>query len=46
MAEGDEIIEVVKVPLERALEMVATGEICDGKSILGLLAAQAKMCIS
>ena len=45
-AEGDEIIEVVKVPLERALEMVATGEICDGKSILGLLAAQAKMCIS
>ena len=46
MPEGDEIIEVVKVPLERALEMVATGEICDGKSILGLLAAQAKMCIS
>jgi len=36
--ETDEIIEVVKLPLTRAVEMVEAGEICDGKSILGLLA--------
>ena len=41
--EADEIIEVVELPLERALDMVAAGEICDGKTILGLVAAQAKM---
>jgi ADP-ribose pyrophosphatase len=41
--ESDELIEVVKVPLERALEMVAAGEICDGKSILGLVAASARV---
>jgi ADP-ribose pyrophosphatase len=41
--EADEAIEVVKMPLERALEMVADGDICDGKSILGLIAARAKM---
>jgi len=40
--ESDELIEVVKVPLERALEMVAAGEICDGKSILGIVAASAR----
>lgn len=39
--ESDELIEVVEVPLESALEMVATGQICDGKSILGLVAASA-----
>jgi ADP-ribose pyrophosphatase len=41
--ESDELIEVVKVPLERALQMVAAGEICDGKSILGLIAAGARV---
>jgi ADP-ribose pyrophosphatase len=41
--EADEAIEVIKLPLERALEMVADGDICDGKSILGLIAARAKM---
>jgi ADP-ribose pyrophosphatase len=41
--ETDEIIEVVKIPLDRALEMVATGEICDGKSILGLIAGHARL---
>jgi ADP-ribose pyrophosphatase len=41
--ETDEIIEVVKVPLDRALKMVASGEICDGKSILGLIAGHASM---
>jgi ADP-ribose pyrophosphatase len=41
--ETDEIIEVVKLPLSRALEMVAEGGVCDGKSILGLIAGQARM---
>jgi ADP-ribose pyrophosphatase len=41
--ETDEIIEVVKLALAKALEMVDAGEICDGKSILGLLAAQARV---
>ena len=40
--ESDEMIEVVKQPLVRALEMVAAGQICDGKSILGLVAASAR----
>jgi ADP-ribose pyrophosphatase len=44
--ESDEIIEVVKVPLDRALEMIRTGEICDGKSILGLIAASARLLTS
>ncbi len=35
--DSDEFIQVVKVPLRRALEMVAGGEICDAKSIVGLL---------
>lgn len=33
----DEIIENYKIPLEKALEMVCTGEIKDAKSITGLL---------
>jgi ADP-ribose pyrophosphatase len=33
----DEDIEVVPVPFSRALEMIENGEICDGKSIIGLL---------
>jgi ADP-ribose pyrophosphatase len=41
--ESDELIEVVKVSLGRALEMVAAGDICDGKSILGLVAASARV---
>ncbi len=41
--EADEMIEVVKLPLKRALEMVAEGDICDGKSILGLIAARDSM---
>jgi ADP-ribose pyrophosphatase len=40
--ESDEAIEVVKEPLGRALEMVAAGQICDGKSILGLVTASAR----
>ncbi len=41
--ETDEIIEIVKLPLDRALEMVAAGEICDGKSILGLIAGHTRL---
>lgn len=35
--DDDEEIEVVPTPFPRALEMIATGEICDGKTIIGLL---------
>ncbi len=41
--EGDESIEVVKLPLNRAMEMIGSGEICDGKTILGLSIAHASM---
>lgn len=37
--EEDEIIEVVRLPLARALDMVASGEIDDAKTIIGLLLA-------
>lgn len=36
----DEFIELSRVPLDRALEMVDSGEICDAKSIIGILAAK------
>jgi len=39
--EEDESIEVIKVPLSRALEMIEANEICDAKSIAGLLMVQA-----
>lgn len=42
----DEISEVLKVPMDTALEMVRSGEINDGKSILGLTAAQARLAAS
>lgn len=34
----DEFIDVVTVPLKQALEMIWSGEICDGKSIAGIFA--------
>jgi ADP-ribose pyrophosphatase len=37
--EDDEIIEVVRVPLARALSMIRDGEIEDAKTIIGLLLA-------
>jgi ADP-ribose pyrophosphatase len=37
--EDDEIIEVVRIPLSRALSMIETGEIDDSKTIIGLLLA-------
>lgn len=36
----DEFVEVVRVPWREALAKVKTGEICDAKSIVGLLLAQ------
>lgn len=37
--EDDEVLKVIKLPLEQALEMVKTGEIRDAKTIVGLLLA-------
>jgi len=36
----DEFIEVVTAPLNRALEMIERGDVCDAKSIVGLLAVR------
>ena len=33
---GNEDIQVVEIPLARAFEMIKSGEICDGKTIIGL----------
>ena len=41
--EEDEIIEVVRMPFARALEMVAAGEIDDAKTIIGLLLAAKRL---
>jgi len=38
----DECVEVVRVPLVEARAMVDRGEICDAKSIIGILAACAR----
>jgi ADP-ribose pyrophosphatase len=35
--EEDEIVEIVRVPLSRALEMISDGEIEDAKTIIGLM---------
>ena len=35
--EDDEIIEVVRLPIDRALQMIADGEIEDAKTIIGLM---------
>lgn len=37
--DDDEMIEVVRLPLERALQMITDGEIEDAKTIIGLLLA-------
>ena len=41
--EEDEIIEVVRLPLARALGMLASGEIDDAKTIIGLLLAARRL---
>jgi len=33
---GNEDIQVMEIPLVRAFEMIKSGEICDGKTIIGL----------
>ncbi|HEX6576165.1 MAG TPA: NUDIX hydrolase, partial [Gemmatimonadaceae bacterium] len=37
--EADEILDLVTLPLSKALEMIARGELVDGKSIVGLMFA-------
>jgi len=39
----DEFIEVSPIPLQTALGMIDSGEICDAKSIIGVLAAKREM---
>jgi ADP-ribose pyrophosphatase len=41
--EDDEIVEVVRLPFNRALEMIATREIEDAKTIIGLLLVSSRM---
>ena len=41
-ADDDENIELVCVPLKKAPELIASGEVCDAKSITGLLMALRK----
>lgn len=38
--DDDEFLEVVKMPLDDAIEMIYTGEIIDSKTIIGLLACK------
>jgi ADP-ribose pyrophosphatase len=44
--EEDEMLEVLRVPFRRALEMVASGEIEDAKTIIGLAAAASRLGIA
>jgi ADP-ribose pyrophosphatase len=41
--EDDELIEVVRLPLTRALDMIAAGEIEDAKTIIGLTLTAARL---
>jgi ADP-ribose pyrophosphatase len=41
--EDDEIIEIVRMPFKRALGLVASGEIDDAKTIIGLLLAAQRL---
>lgn len=42
-ADDDENIELVRVPLKEAYELITSGEVCDAKSIAGLLMALRKV---
>jgi ADP-ribose pyrophosphatase len=44
--EDDELLEVVRVPTERALQMITDGEIEDAKTIIGLLLAAPRLGLS
>ncbi|MEG0952563.1 MAG: NUDIX hydrolase [Niameybacter sp.] len=39
----DEYIEVVTYPIQEAIHMIFTGEICDSKTIVGLLAVENRL---
>jgi ADP-ribose pyrophosphatase len=41
--EDDEVLDVVRVPLTEALEMITSGEIQDAKTIIGLMLAAPKV---
>ncbi len=41
--EDDEILDVVRLPLSEALEMITSGEIQDAKTIIGLMLAAPKI---
>jgi len=41
--EEDEVVEIVRVPFLRALEMIASGEIEDAKTIIGLMLAAERL---
>lgn len=45
-SDPDEFIEVVRMPLARALEMVDAGEIIDGKTQIGLLCTARRLGVS
>ena len=37
--DDDEILEVIRIPIAEALEMITSGEIEDAKTIIGLMLA-------
>ena len=41
--EDDEVLEVVRVPIDRALQMITGGEIEDAKTIIGLMLAAPRL---
>lgn len=41
--EDDEVVEIMRVPFSRALEMIADGEIEDAKTIIGLTLAATRL---
>lgn len=44
--EDDELIEIVRVPIRRALQMITDGEIEDAKTIIGLMLAAPRLGMS
>jgi ADP-ribose pyrophosphatase len=44
--EDDELIEIVRVPIRRALQMITDGEIEDAKTIIGLMLAAPRVGLS
>ena len=44
--EDDEAIEIVRMPIERALQMITDNEIEDAKTIIGLLLAAPRIGLS